>query len=246
MVEVRSDAPLVDMRMMRLPVVWTVNLVAFLFGVGMYAVMGFLPEFLQTSPSAGYGFGLSVTRSGLMILPLSVVMFVAGLWCGRLTIRYGGKIVMIAGSVISIPPFVMLIVAHSHLWEILLTTGLMGAGFGLAFSAMSALIVAGVAPEQTGVASGMNANIRTIGGSIGAALMSSVVTASARHGGLPTVKGYDHGFDLLAIAAVGAAAAGLLVPSARRSLSRAQYDEAIPHAELSLVAAGTLVGDESE
>jgi MFS family permease len=246
LVEIRSDSPLVDMRMMRLPVVWTVNLVALLFGVGMYAVMGFLPEFLQTSSSAGYGFGLSVTHSGLVILPLSVVMFVVGVWSGRLTIRYGGKRVMLSGSVISIVPFVLLVVAHTHVWEILLTTALMGAGFGLAFSAMSALIVAGVEPSQTGVASGMNANIRTIGGSIGAAVMSSVVTASAHHGGLPTVSGYNRGFGLLAIAAVGAAAAGALVPSARRVLTKAEYDEALPHAELSLVAAGTLVGDEPE
>jgi predicted MFS family arabinose efflux permease len=246
MVELRSAAPLVDMRMMRTPIVWTVNLVALLFGFGMYAVMGFLPEFLQTPSSAGYGFGLSVTHSGLMLLPLSAVMFVVGVWSGRLTLRYGGKAVMVAGSVISIVPFVMLVVAHSHQWEILLLTGLMGGGFGLAFAAMSALIVGGVAPEQTGVASGMNANIRTIGGSIGAAVMSSVVTASAPHGKLPTASGYDHGFALLALAAVGAAAAGLLVPSARRALSRSEFEAAMPHAELSLVAAGTLVGDESE
>lgn len=245
-VEIRSESPLVDMRMMRLPVVWTVNLVALLFGVGMYAVMGFLPEFLQTSSSAGYGFGLSVTHSGLTILPLSVVMFVLGVWSGRLTIRYGGKRVMLAGSLISIAPFIMLVVAHAHLWEIVLITALMGAGFGLAFSAMSALIVAGVAPDQTGVASGMNANVRTIGGSIGAAVMSSIVTASAHHGGLPTVSGYDRGFALLAVAAVGAAAAGVLVPSARRALTRLEYEAAIPHAELSMIAAGTLVGDEPE
>ena len=56
----------------------------------------------------------------------------------------------------------------------------MGVGFGLAFAAMSSLIVAAVPPEQTGVASGMNANIRTIGGSVGAALMASVVTAEHR------------------------------------------------------------------
>jgi hypothetical protein len=92
----------------------------------------------------------------------------------------------------------------------------------------------------------MNANIRTIGGSIGAAVMSSVVTATAHHGKLPTVSGYNRGFGLLAIAAVGAAAAGALVPAGRRKLSQAEYDAALPHAELSLVAAGTLVGDDPE
>ncbi|HEX3706927.1 MAG TPA: MFS transporter [Mycobacteriales bacterium] len=246
MVELRSSAPLIDMRMMRLPVVWTLNLVAFMFGFGMYAVMGFLPEFLQTHPSAGYGFGLSVTGSGLLMLPLSAVMFVVGLWTGRLTIRYSGKAVMIAGSMISVVPFIMLVFAHAHEWEIVLITGLMGGGFGLAFSAMSALIVAGVPAEQTGVASGMNANIRTIGGSIGAAVMSSIVTATSHRGSLPTSSGYDHGFALLAVGAVAAAGAGLLVPSAKRVLSRTELDEAMPHAELAMVAAGTLVGDESE
>src|SRR5699024_9560864 len=35
--ESRSADPLVDMRMMRIPTVWTVNLVALLFGAGMYS-----------------------------------------------------------------------------------------------------------------------------------------------------------------------------------------------------------------
>jgi hypothetical protein len=92
----------------------------------------------------------------------------------------------------------------------------------------------------------MNANIRTIGGSIGAAVMSSVVTASSHHGSLPTEAGYDHGFALLAVGAVLAAAAGLLVPTAKRVLTLTELHDAMPHAELGMVAAGTLVGDESE
>jgi EmrB/QacA subfamily drug resistance transporter len=246
MVELRSAQPLIDMRMMRLPVVWTLNLVAFMFGFGMYAVMGFVPEYLQTNPSAGYGFGLSVTHSGLLMLPLSAVMFFVGLYTGRLTIRFGGKLVMLVGSLISVVPFLLLVFAHNHQWEILLVTGLLGGGFGLAYSAMSALIVAGVPPEQTGVASGMNANIRTIGGSIGAAVMSSIITASAHHGSLPTESGYNHGFALLTVGAFAAAGAGMLVPSARRKLTKSELEHAMPHAELGLVAAGTLVGDESE
>ena len=53
-----------------------------------------------------------------------------------------------------------------------------GCGVGLVFACLSNLIVAAVPPEQTGVASGMNANIRTVGGSIGAAVMATIVTAS--------------------------------------------------------------------
>jgi EmrB/QacA subfamily drug resistance transporter len=245
-VEKRSAHPLIDMRMMQIPAVWTANLVAFLFGVGMYAVLAFLPEFLQTSPSAGYGFGVSITRSGLILLPLSVAMFIFGTASGRLALRFGGKATLIAGSTVSVVPFLILAFAHGQQWEILVAMTLMGGGFGLSFAAMSNLIVEGVPAGQTGVASGMNANIRTIGGSIGAAVMSSVVTASAHAGGLPRESGYTHGFELLAAAAVAAALAGTLVPRRLRSLSDTEVHAALPHAELGMVAAGTLIGDESE
>jgi EmrB/QacA subfamily drug resistance transporter len=245
-VELRSSAPLIDMRMMRLPIVWSLNLVAFLFGFGMYAVMGFLPEFLQTSSSAGYGFGLSVTGSGLLLLPQCAVMFVVGVWSGPLAIRYGGRAVLLVGSLISIVPFFLLVFANDHQWEILIASALLGGGFGLAFTAMSALIVGGVPPEQTGVASGMNANIRTIGGSIGAAVMSSIVTATVHNGSLPTAAGYDHGFAFLSVMAIAAAASVLLVPAGTRHISRGEFKQAHPHAELGLVAAGTLVGDDPE
>ena len=92
----------------------------------------------------------------------------------------------------------------------------MGVGFGLAFSAMSALIVMAVPPSQTGVASGMNANIRTIGGSIGAAAMASIVTSHLAPSGLPRESGYTIEFAVMAGGLVLAALAGLLIPAARR------------------------------
>src|ERR1700712_4024821 len=59
--ESRSKAPLIDMQMMRLPAVWTTNLVALLFGAGMYAAFAFLPGFVQANRSqVGYGFNASV------------------------------------------------------------------------------------------------------------------------------------------------------------------------------------------
>jgi EmrB/QacA subfamily drug resistance transporter len=244
--ETRSAQPLIDMTMMRVPAVWTTNLVALLLGVGMYAVFAFLPEFLQTPKSAGYGFGASITHSGLILLPASVAMFAFGMLSGRLSKRYGAKAVLVAGSVISIATFVLLTFAHGQQWEILLALAIEGVGFGLAFAAMSNLIVQAVPPQQTGVASGMNANIRTIGGSIGAAVMSSIVTSGAKAGSFPKEAGYTHGFGMLTVVAIVAAAAALLVPKTHRASSPAGGADTMPHAELGLVAAGTLVGDESE
>ena len=112
--------------------------------------------------------------------------------------------------------------AHQQQWQIYLSTGLMGVGFGLAFSAMSALVVAAVPPSQTGVASGMNANIRTIGGSIGAAVMASIVASQLGASGLPGEAGYTAGFAAMTGAMVLAALAGLLIPSARRQARSAE------------------------
>jgi EmrB/QacA subfamily drug resistance transporter len=246
-VESRSSNPLIDMRMMRIRAVWTTNLVALLFGVGMYAIMAFLPEFLQTPRSAGYGFGASITASGVMLLPMAVTMFLVGIGTGRLAQRFGSKNLVIVGSVICFASFMIMAFQHDHTSDIYLATAVLGIGFGLAFSAMSNLIVVAVPPEQTGVASGMNANIRTIGGSLGAAFMASVVAAGARPDGLPKESGYTHGFLMLGAALLLSALAALLVPTSRRLTGEHGEPElALRHPELALVAGGTLVGDESE
>jgi MFS family permease len=228
--------------MMRIPVVWTTNLVALLFGVGMYATFAFLPELLQTPRDSGYGFGASITQSGLILLPASITMFVVGQLSGRLTARFGSKALVAVGSVVGAVSMAMIAFAHDGKWEIYLASAVMGAGVGLAFSAMAALIVAAVPAEQTGVASGMNANIRTIGGSIGTALMASIVTARLEPSGLPKESGYTIGFAVLAGGLVLAAVAAIRIPIGRRPAAPADA----PHAELAIVASGTVVGYDSE
>src|SRR3984957_19033349 len=214
--ELRSATPLIDMKMMRRTAVWTNNLVALLIGVGMYATFAFLPEFVQTPTAAGYGFGASITRSGLMLLPSSVTMFIVGLLAGRLARKLGGRTLVICGCLVGCGAMSMLAFAHHHQWQIYVSSALMGIGFGLVFSAMSALIVAAVPPSQTGVASGMNANIRTIGGSIGSAVMASIVTSQLEPSGLPREASYTTGFAVMAGGLLLASAAGLLMPSTRR------------------------------
>jgi hypothetical protein len=93
----------------------------------------------------------------------------------------------------------------------------------------------------------MNANIRTIGGSIGAAVMASIVTSGVHPGTLPKNSGYVHGFIVLGVCSAGAALAGLLVPTLKKGRPSAQeLREEMLHAELALVPGGILAGDESE
>jgi EmrB/QacA subfamily drug resistance transporter len=236
-VESRSANPLIDMKMMRVPAVWTNNLVAFLFGVGMYSIFAFLPEFLQTPKSAGYGFGASMIRSGMFLLPQTVTMFIFGLLSGRIAKRMGSKFAVILGSIISCAGYTMLAFAHSQPWEIYALGALLGAGTGLAFSAMSNLIVQAVPASQTGVASGMNANIRTIGGAVGASVMSSIVTARLQTSGFPAESGYTNGFLFIAIVTVFAIIAACFIPARARDDSGEIH---IAHAELAIVPGGTI------
>jgi EmrB/QacA subfamily drug resistance transporter len=243
--ESRAVHPLIDMSMMRIRAVWATNLVALLFGAAMYSGLAFLPQLLQTPTAAGYGFGASITESGLMMLPQAVAIFVLGLVAGRMAMRFGSKNLVIVGSLISAVGFLLIAVAHDHQWGIFVITGVIGVGFGMAFAAMSNLVVAAVPAHQTGVASGMNANIRTIGGALGASMLASVVTIGAVPGGLPKESGYTSGFLGLSGALVLSALAALLIPKIRRDPETQEEPEVeLRHAEAALVPGATLVGDE--
>ncbi|MGW9031545.1 MFS transporter [Streptomyces sp. NPDC055722] len=213
--EARSRTPLIDLRVMRLPAVWTTNTAALLFGAGMYSIWSFLPGFMQTPRSAGYGFGASVTVSGLLMLPMLIAMFCSGVLSGRLEPVLGAKALLTAGAALGAVACGMLTLWHDQQWQVALVSGVFGLGIGLAFASMAQLIVGSVPIEQTGAATGMNANIRTIGGSIGAAVTSVLVTGRLQPSGLPYDSGYTHGFGLLALLCLGAALAALLVPARR-------------------------------
>jgi EmrB/QacA subfamily drug resistance transporter len=215
--ELKSSAPLIDMRMMRLPAVWTTNVVALLFGVGMYTVMTFLPQLVQTPRAvAGYGLSASITQSGVYLLPMTIFMFLLGIAAAPLAKRIGLKAVLVLGCVVSIPGFAALALGHSQGWQIYVACGLLGVGIGLAFSSMSAIVVQSVPASQVGVASGMNANIRTIGGAIGSGVAASVLASGVTAANpIPKDSGYTNVFWLLVVAAVLAALASLIIPAVK-------------------------------
>jgi MFS family permease len=214
-VELRSANPLIDMRMMRLPAVWTTNLAALLFGAAMFAVYAFLPRLMQTPSSAGYGFGASVTTSGLLMLPMLVAMALAGSLSGVLAHRVGSKTQLVWGSALSALACALFALRDDNTWYVAATGAIFGLALGLVYASMVNLIVQSVPAHQTGVASGMNANIRTIGASIGTAVVSSIVTAHVQPSGYPAESGYTTAFVLLAVVSLAATGVALLVPTAR-------------------------------
>jgi MFS family permease len=224
--ESRSSSPLVDMKMMRIRAVWSTNLAALLFGFGMFAMFIVLPQFTETPTHAGYGFGASVTQSGLYLLPFAVAMVIVAPMTGRLSVLVGSKGVLVAGSIFAASSYLVLVVAHSEEWTMYVATGLLGIGIALGFASMANLIIEAVPAEQTGVATGMNTNIRNIGAALGSGIATSLVISGLLPGGYPKERGYVLAFAVSGAGLVVAALVALLIP--RRTVPSVAVGEQHP------------------
>ena len=214
--ESRAAEPLVDMKMMRIRGVWTVNAAAFLVGAGMYSSFVLIPQFVETPAAAGYGFASTVTGAGIFLLPSTVMMLLISPLAGRMANRVGSRVPLILGSLATTAAFSLMALAHSQPWEIYVGSALLGAGIGLAFASLANLIVEAVPPEQTGVATGMNTVMRSLGGSMGSQIGASIIAGTVVGSALPTEGGFTVAFLLAAGACALAAAASLAVPRPER------------------------------
>ncbi len=210
--ERRAKEPLVDMTMMRVRGVWTVNAAAFLVGAGMYSSFILIPQFTEMPLAAGFGFHASITQAGLFLLPATVMMLIVSPLAGRMANRVGSRVPLILGSLATCAAFTFLAAAHSERWELYVGTALLGVGIGLAFASLGNLIVEAVPPEQTGVATGMNTVMRTLGGAVGAQIGASVIAGTVVGSAFPTEHGFTLAFILAAAACGLAALASLAVP----------------------------------
>ncbi len=222
--EERIREPLIDIAMMRIRGVWTVNAAAFLVGAGMYSSFILVPEFTETPASTGYGYGATVTEAGLFLLPTTMAMLVVSPFAGWLAGRIGARLVLIAGCLVTTLSFTMMGLAHTQQFDMYVATALMGIGIALAFSTLAILIVEAVPPAQTAVATGMNTVMRTLGGAVGGQVGASLIAGTVVAASLPTERGFTLAFLFAAGACLLAALASLAVP--RRP--RTEYSPGVP------------------
>jgi EmrB/QacA subfamily drug resistance transporter len=216
--ERRVEDPMVDLALMARRPVWTANLAAMAVGLSMFASFILIPQFVQADPAkTGYGFGASITLSGIYLLPSALVMLGAGPLSGRLSTLRGSRLPLALGTVISSAAYFSLAGLHDRGWEIFVGSALLGLGIGLAFAAMANLIVEAVPQESTGVASGINTIARSIGAAVGAQVAAAILTASASGGGPPAESGFVDAFLFSAVGALFALGATMLVPRPSRS-----------------------------
>jgi len=209
-VELHSAHPLVDMRMMRLPAVWTTNLTALLTGAAMFGTWAFLPRLVETPVSSGFGLGATASAVGLIMLPMLVTMASVGFVAGPLSRVLPFPIQLTIGALISAGSALSIALIHDSALSLGVATAALGLGTGLVTSSTPNLIVRSVPANQVGIATGMNANIRTIGGALGTTIFAAAVGASAGAAGAPTESGFVTAFVIGAALATGGAIAPLL------------------------------------
>jgi MFS family permease len=210
--ELATSQPLADVRMLREPPVLMTNLATLLVGFGMFGSFILVPQLAQAPVSTGYGFGLSATEAGLLMLPGALSMLVAGPISGALGHRLGSKVPLAAGAITTAVGLLLLGVDHGTQLAVLSWNLLASVGIGLAFAAMPNLIVEAVPLAQTGEATGFNALVRSLGSSLGSQVTAAIVAGSIVASGLPTDAGFTAAFLVSAGIALVAAILAVLIP----------------------------------
>ncbi|MFF0183928.1 MFS transporter [Streptomyces sp. NPDC005244] len=208
--ELRLQAPLVDLRTTARPAVLFTNLASIMVGVSFYVVSLVLPQLLQLPKSTGYGLGQSMVSAGLLVMPLGLTMMVTAPVYARLSAKYGPKVTLILGMVIIGIGYGAGLGLMSAAWQSLVIAVVLGAGIGLAYSSLPALIIGSVPASETGAANGLNTLMRSIGTSVSSAVIGMVLANTANHVGgaaIPTM----HGFRVSFMIATGAVAVGLVM-----------------------------------
>lgn len=208
LMELRLAAPLVDLRTTARREVLLTNLASIMVGVAFYVVSLVLPQLLQLPSETGHGLGQSMVVAGLCVAPLGLTMMFTAPVYARLSARYGPRTTLILGLLIIAIGYGGGLGLMSAAWQTVITSMLLGAGIGLAYSSLPALIIGAVPASETGAANGLNTLMRSIGTSVSSAVVGMVLANTADDVGgvaVPTMQGFRVSF----LIATGAVAVGL-------------------------------------
>jgi predicted MFS family arabinose efflux permease len=215
--QLRSRAPLVELRLLRHPAVLTGNGCAIVLGVAMYTYLSGVTEYVQTPHSMGYGFSASVVVAGFCLVPLSIFSLVASRALPRLTALVGPRALLPVGSLVVALAGLFFAFFHSSLWQAFAMMAILGIGLGSTYAAIPGLIVGAVPESETGSAMGFYQVVRYVGFSLGSALTASILashTPAGRH--LPTESGFTLALWVAVAICVAAAALAWFLPARSR------------------------------
>ncbi|KIF73793.1 MFS transporter [Streptomyces sp. 150FB] len=166
----RGKTPLVDLRAFRHPAVAGANVAMFVGAIGMYILLTLITRYAQTPHSAGYGYGLTTFVAGLVLIPFSVLGFVAGKLTPRMLKRIDAPLLLAGSAVVIGGGFVLFAAARSNLAELFVAMSVLGFGVGSFSAAMPGVILAVTPKSETSSAMSFNYVVRSVGYSLGSAI----------------------------------------------------------------------------
>ena len=210
-----AKAPLMPLRLFRSRQLSAANLVVLLVGAATFGMWFFFSLYLQQV------LGYSPIKTGVIFLPMTILLIIGSTIASRITLRVGIKRLMIPGMVtlsLGLALFTRLGVHADYLGVMLPASYL--ASFGMPFAFIPGTIAAtsGVKPQEAGLASAVANTARLFGGALGLAVVATVAsshsrselqhpTAAIHTANQALVSGFQLGFWV----AAGIAAAGALI-----------------------------------
>ncbi|MER7943954.1 MFS transporter [Streptomyces sp. NPDC094458] len=226
--ELRTKDPLVDLRTTARPRVLTTNVASLFVGFGMYAGMLIAPQLLQFPEATGYGLGQSMLAAGLWMAPGGLMMMIVSPLGGKLIDARGPKFTLISGVLVIAAAYGIGILLMGSAWGLMLFLMISSSGVGLAYGAIPALIMSSVPLSETAAANGFNTLMRSLGTSIGAAvigaLLAQMTTETAGYS-FTSEAGFRTGLMFGCGVAVVAAAIAAFIPAVRRSAASGESAE---------------------
>ncbi|MEU2721068.1 MFS transporter [Streptomyces smyrnaeus] len=216
--ELRTRDPLIDLRTTARPRVLLTNVSSILVGVGMYAFMLIAPQLLQFPEATGYGLGQSMLAAGLWMAPGGVMMMIVSPLGGKLINARGPKLALVCGALVISAGYGISLALMGSAWGVMLVGIVINSGVGLAYGAMPALIMGSVPLSETAAANGFNTLMRSLGTTIGSAVIGVVLAQlTITMGGheFASRDGFRTGLLIGCGVALLAAAVAALIPALR-------------------------------
>ncbi|MFJ9176065.1 MFS transporter [Streptomyces sp. NPDC102360] len=217
--ELRTREPLVDLRTTARPRVLFTNAASILIGVGMYSFMLIAPQLLQFPEATGFGLGQSMLAAGLWIAPGGVMMMLISPLGGKLINARGPKFALILGALVIALGYGAALPLMGTAWGIMLAGIIINSGVALAYGSMPALIMSSVPLSETAAANGFNTLMRSLGTTIGSAVVGVVLaqmTVSMGGVSIPSEGGFRTGLMIGCGVAVLSAVVATFIPALRK------------------------------
>ncbi|MCX5140382.1 MULTISPECIES: MDR family MFS transporter [unclassified Streptomyces] len=158
------------------------QILTFLAGAAMLGASTYLPQYMQ------FVRGASSTASGMLLLPLMAGMFGAQLLLGRILSK-GGRYrpyPVLGGALTAVGALLLLATGAGTPTAVTSAlTLVLGIGMGLLMQSTLLITINSATPRDMGAATGTATLVRTIGSSLGIAVLGAVYTSRLHTAGMP-------------------------------------------------------------